>query len=89
MALPRDLKRFADLSDRVFDGPAGRDPGGLVPRERPGRAGPARAPADQRPRYDLVLFWTFRFHAPSFFGLPLVADRVLGAGRGRRSISTS
>jgi glycosyltransferase involved in cell wall biosynthesis len=26
--------------------------------------------------YDLVLFWTFRY-APSFFGLPLVADRAV------------
>ena len=42
--------------------------------------------------YDLVLFWTFRYF-PSYFGLPLVADRA-GAGadgrrRSRRSISTS
>ena len=72
---PRRLKIFADLSDDVFDGAApparqeewfrenGPDAPALLEHLRThGRA------------YDLVLFWTFRY-APSFFGLPLVADR--------------
>lgn len=73
----RRLKRFADLSDVVFDGRAseadqhdwflenGPDAPGLLQHlEQHGRA------------YDLVLFWTFRY-APSYFGLPLVADRAV------------
>lgn len=74
---PRRLKRFADLSDEVFDGRAARElqeawfrengpdvPDLLEHLQRHGRS------------YDLVLFWTFRY-APSFFGLPLVADRAI------------
>jgi glycosyltransferase involved in cell wall biosynthesis len=74
---PRRLKRFADLSDEVFDGDAsverqeawfrenGPDTPALLEHLR-SRAGD----------YDLILFWTFRY-APSFFGLPLVADRAV------------
>lgn len=74
---PRRLQAFADLSDEVFAGrsaPArqhewfrenGPDaPGILDHLRRHGRD------------YDLVLFWTFRY-APSYFGLPLVADRAI------------
>jgi glycosyltransferase involved in cell wall biosynthesis len=77
VARERRLKRFADVSDRVFDGPTTADeqrewfaengpdaPGLLDHLQRHGRD------------YDLVLFWTFRY-APSFFGLPLVADRAV------------
>jgi glycosyltransferase involved in cell wall biosynthesis len=77
VARERRLKRFADVSDRVFDGPSsegeqrewfeenGPDAPGLLEHLR------------QHGRdYDLVLFWTFRY-APSFFGLPLVADRAV------------
>jgi glycosyltransferase involved in cell wall biosynthesis len=74
---PRDMRGFADLSDEVFDGP--------TPAERqhewfqqngpdaPGLLDHLRAHGRD---YDLVLFWTFRY-APSFFGLPLVADRAV------------
>lgn len=74
---PRRIKRFADLSDEVFDGGA--------PRERQdawfAENGPD-APAlldhlrQHRTDYDLVLFWTFRY-ALSYFGLPIVADRAI------------
>ncbi|HET9267868.1 MAG TPA: hypothetical protein VFO31_06875, partial [Vicinamibacterales bacterium] len=75
---PRRLKRFADLSDEVFDGPTsdalqeewfrenGPDCPELLDHLR-------RAAARS---YDLVLFWTFRY-APSFFGVPLVHDRAV------------
>ena len=74
---PRRLKRFADLSDEVFDGPTsdaiqeewfrenGPDCPELLDHLRVGGS-----------RYDLVLFWTFRY-APSFFGVPLVRDRAV------------
>jgi glycosyltransferase involved in cell wall biosynthesis len=72
----RRLKEFADLSDEVLDGAEAslevawfRENGPIVPalldhlRER-------------GITYDLVLFWTFRYY-PSFFGLPIVADRAV------------
>jgi glycosyltransferase involved in cell wall biosynthesis len=74
---PRRLKRFADLSDEVFDGRTaderqqewfhenGPDCPALLDHLR----------ADGR-GYDLVLFWAFRY-APSFFGVPLVRDRAV------------
>jgi glycosyltransferase involved in cell wall biosynthesis len=72
---PRRLKQFADLSDEVFDGGA--------PRERQDQWFAENGPDTpalldhlrSRGRdYDLVLFWTYRY-APSYFGLPLVAER--------------
>jgi len=73
----RRLKRFAEISDIVFDGRApdadqeawfrenGPDTPALLDHLR------------QHGRdYDLVLFWTFRY-APSFFGVPLVQDRAV------------
>jgi glycosyltransferase involved in cell wall biosynthesis len=65
------------LSDEVFDGPTPierqhawfRDNGPDVPALLDHLRAHGR-------EYDLVLFWTFRY-APSFFGLPLVADRAV------------
>lgn len=74
---PRRLKAFADLSDEVFDGGA--------PRERQEqwfRENGPDAPQlldylrQQGASFDLVLFWTYRY-APSYFGVPLVADRAV------------
>ena len=77
VAHPRALKRFADLSDEVFDGHAQAE------RERewfhengpdvPALIDHVRAHGAD---YDLVLFWTFRY-ATTFFGLPHVADRAI------------
>lgn len=73
----RDLRRFADLTDIVFEGGAtseqqddwfhanGPDCPALLDHLR-----------TEGHRYDLVLFWTFRY-APSYFGVPLVADRAV------------
>jgi glycosyltransferase involved in cell wall biosynthesis len=73
----RQMQAFADLSDEVFDRATpidrqeawfrenGPDAPGLIDHLRVNGAA-----------YDLVLFWTFRY-APSFFGLPLVADRAI------------
>ena len=78
VARPRDLKAFADLSDEVFD-----DLGSSIEREEDWfRAnGPDSPQLLEHLRahggeYDLVLFWAFRY-APSYFGLPLVADRAV------------
>jgi glycosyltransferase involved in cell wall biosynthesis len=73
---PRRRRAFAELTDDVTDGaPADRETawfhenGPVVPAlldhlRQHGRS------------YDLVLFWTFRYY-PSFFGLPIVADRAI------------
>ena len=78
VARTRHLKAFADLSDEVFD-----DFGSTPEREVEWfRANGPDAPAllehlrVHGGEYDLVLFWAFRY-APTFFGLPSVADRAI------------
>jgi glycosyltransferase involved in cell wall biosynthesis len=78
VARTRHLKAFADLSDEVFD-----DFGSTPEREVEWfRANGPDAPAllehlrIHGGEYDLVLFWAFRY-APTFFGLPSVADRAI------------
>jgi glycosyltransferase involved in cell wall biosynthesis len=73
----RQLGPFSDLSDEVFDGPTAHD------RQQAWFAenGPDVPQLLEHLRaqgsvYDLVLFWTFRY-SPSFFGLPIVADRAV------------
>jgi glycosyltransferase involved in cell wall biosynthesis len=74
---PRRLKRFADLSDEVFDGPTPDSRQEEWFRENgpdcPALLEHLRAEGHA---YDLVLFWTFRY-APSYFGVPLVRDRAV------------
>jgi len=73
----RRLKRFADLSDEVFDGPTPDERQEEWFRENgpdcPALLDHLRA---QGTHYDLVLFWTFRY-APSFFGVPIVRERAV------------
>jgi glycosyltransferase involved in cell wall biosynthesis len=73
----RRLKEFADLSDEVFSG--------RRPRERQDewfrQNGPLTPSLLDHLRheghtYDLVLFWAYRYY-PSYFGVPLVADRAI------------
>jgi len=74
---PRRIKIFADLSDEVFEGDASRE----RQQEWFHENGP-ETPAlldylrDHGQDFDLVLFFTFRYF-PSYFGLPLVADRAV------------
>jgi len=73
----RHIKVFADLSDEVFDGGAPPDRQEQWFRENgpdtPALLDHLRAHGRD---YDLVLFWTYRYF-PSYFGLPLVADRAV------------
>ena len=78
VARSRHLKMFADLSDEVFD-----DLGATPDREVEWfRANGPDAPAliehlcIHGGEYDLLLFWAFRY-APTFFGLPSVAERAI------------
>jgi glycosyltransferase involved in cell wall biosynthesis len=77
VARSRRAKVFADLSDEVFDGgaPPARQERWFAENgpDVPGLLEHLRARGRE---YDLVLFWTYRY-APSFFGLPLVADRAI------------
>jgi glycosyltransferase involved in cell wall biosynthesis len=74
---PRHLKTFAQLSDEVFDGPSAPEEQHEWFREN-GPDAPALLEhlAQHGHEYDLVAFWTFRY-APSYFGVPLVADRAV------------
>jgi glycosyltransferase involved in cell wall biosynthesis len=77
VARRRDLKAFADHSDEVFSGYAS------VERQHEWfRANGPETPEllehlrGNATRYDVVLFWAYRY-APSYFGLPLVQDRAV------------
>lgn len=73
----RRLKVFADLSDRVFDGPTSpEEQTAWFEENGPDAPELLEHLRTQGRDYDRVLFWTFRY-APSFFGLPLVADRAI------------
>lgn len=77
VARPRHLKRFADLSDEVFQGFAPRE----VEEEWFRENGPdAPALLDHlRARAgtcDLVLFWSYRY-ATAYCGVPIVSDRAV------------
>jgi glycosyltransferase involved in cell wall biosynthesis len=73
----RRLKRFADLSDEMFAGPSSTDRQDEWFREN-GPEVPALLEhlTQHGPSYDVVLFWAFRYY-PSYFGVPLVADRAV------------
>ena len=77
VARQRRIKVFADLSDEVFDGgaPPGRQEEWFRENgpDTPALLEHLRAHGRE---YDLVLFWTYRY-SPSYFGLPLVADRAV------------
>ena len=77
VAHPRRYSRFADVSDEVFEGGTGREREEEWFREN-GPATPALLDhlRQHGREYDLVLFWTYRYY-PSYFGLPLVADRAV------------
>ena len=77
VARRRRLKLFADLSDEVFNGRA------PVPRQEEWfrENGPVTPDLLEHLRqhgtsYDVVLFWAFRYY-PSYFGVPIVADRAI------------
>jgi glycosyltransferase involved in cell wall biosynthesis len=77
VARPRDLWRFRDISDRVFEPGASADDQDQWFREN-GPEAPSlleflvRRAAD----FDLVLFWSYRYYH-SYFGVPLVGARAV------------
>lgn len=74
---PRRMKRFADISDEVFDGGAPRERQEEWFRENgPDAPGLLEYLSADRTTFDLVVFWTFRY-APSYFGVPIVQERAV------------
>ena len=77
VAHPRRLKLFADLSDEVFAGESSPAQQDAWFRENGPDAPDLLAHLREHGlEYDLVVFWTYRY-APSYFGLPIVADRAV------------
>jgi glycosyltransferase involved in cell wall biosynthesis len=77
VARRRRLKAFADVSDEVFSGHAPADRQVEWFRQN-GPETPALVDhlRDRGRTYDAILFWTYRYY-PSYFGLPLVAERAV------------
>ena len=77
VAHTRRLKRFADLSDIVYDGGASAEDEDAWFREN-GPATPALLDylRTHGAEYDLVLFFAFRYYT-AYFGLPIVAERAV------------
>lgn len=77
VARRRRLKLFADLGDEVFAGGAPSERQHEWFREN-GPVVPALLDhlRTHGASYDAVLFWTYRYF-PSYFGVPLVADRAV------------
>ncbi len=74
---PRDLHRFRDISDIVFDDRGTPQQEAQWFRENGPYAPDLLTFLEQSGRrFDLVLFWAFRYFN-SYFGMPLVADRAV------------
>jgi glycosyltransferase involved in cell wall biosynthesis len=73
----RRLKAFAEISDEVFNGHTAHERQDAWFQEN-GPVTPLLLEhlTAQRASYDVVLFWAFRYY-PSFYGVPLVADRAV------------
>lgn len=74
---PRHLNRFREISEWVFTGRATEAEQDVWFQENgptlPGLLAHLRSHGAS---YDRVLFWSYRY-APTFFGLPIVADRAI------------
>lgn len=77
VAHPRNLHRFADITELAFDSRASADEERQWFEENgPDSPELLRYLEAHGADYDLVLFWSYRY-AHAFFGLPLVADRAI------------
>ena len=77
VARTRRLKVFADLTDEVYGGYADRETQEAWFRENGPQVPDLLDYLRTRGReFDVVLFWAYRYF-PSYFGIPLVADRAV------------
>ena len=72
----RRMKEFAELSDVISDGATPEEEEAWFCENGPIVPGLLDHLRQRGAAYDLVLFWTFRYY-PTFFGLPLVAERAI------------
>jgi glycosyltransferase involved in cell wall biosynthesis len=74
---PRHLNRFRELSERVFaERASDAEQRAWFEANGPSLPGLQEHLTRDGASYDRVLFWAFRY-APTWFGLPLVADRAI------------
>ena len=77
VARRRSLHRFAEVSEIAFSRDGSEADEELWFRENgPETPGLLTFLAEHGGEFDLILFWAFRY-APTYFGLPLVADRAV------------
>jgi glycosyltransferase involved in cell wall biosynthesis len=77
VARTRSLQRFAEISEIAFSRTASTaDEEAWFRENGPEAPGLLTFLAERGAEYDRILFWAFRY-APTFFGLPLVADRAV------------
>lgn len=72
----RRRREFAELTDDVIDGTTADRQEAWFHENGPIVPALLNHLRQHGATYDLVLFWTFRYY-PSFFGLPIVADRAI------------
>jgi glycosyltransferase involved in cell wall biosynthesis len=73
----RSMHRFADISEAVFGGGAGdADEENWFRENGPEATGLLEYLKANGDRFDLILFWSFRYYQ-TFFGLPLVAGKSI------------
>ncbi len=77
VARPRRVRAFGRLSQRIFGRPHSfREEAEWMERQGPDSPALLAAIAAERDRHDLFVFVTY-LYAPTYFGLPLVAERAL------------
>ena len=77
VARRRRVRAFGRFSQRVYDRPhTFRDEAEWMDRQGPDAPGLLEAIARRREEFNLFFFFTY-LYPPTFFGLPLVADRAL------------
>lgn len=77
VARQRQLHRFAEITDLISgDCASAADEEEWFRQNGPDTPELLRYLRDHGPKYDLVLFWAYRY-APTYFGVPLVARRAV------------
>jgi glycosyltransferase involved in cell wall biosynthesis len=77
VARERSIRRFAEISQVVFDGrPSTHEQEEWFRENGPESPALLDVLAHRGSTFDRVLFWSFRYYQ-TFFGLPLVADRAI------------
>lgn len=77
VARPRRVRSFGRFSQAIYDRPHSfRDEAEWMERQGPDAPGLLAALASRRDEFDLFFFFTY-LYPPTYFGLPLVADKAV------------